>query len=93
MQHFYKVYEILDNVEEVMTSYPTFFVGAFLNNEMAKMLCKNIDIANCNSTKIVYGIINSKDIEDLKYYGLQGCDKAAMQQISSMLPKNYEQER
>lgn len=93
MQQFYKVYEILDNVEENLQAYPTYFVGAFVHNDMAEMLCKNIDIANCNSTKIVYGIITQKDIDDLKYHGLQGCDKLALEQITSMLPKNREQER
>ena len=82
---FFKVYEILDNVEVEMESYPTYFVGAFENEPDAIELCGMIDIAECNSTKIVYGEITSADIEDLKQFGLQSADEAAILEIAAML--------
>lgn len=71
---FYKVYEILDNTEEELESYPRYFVGAFKEEIGAKQLCKIIDIADCNSTKIEYGEIIEQDVRDLFVYGLKGGD-------------------
>ena len=82
---FFKVYEIIDNVNDNLEIYPTFFVGAFLKEEDAINLCYVIDISNCNSTKIIYGEITESDINDLKQYGLQGADKLALLQIKSLL--------
>ena len=91
MKNFYKVYETIDNVPETMENYPTYFVGAFVDEKMAKSLCVNIDIANCNTTKIKFGIITQKDVDDLKIYGLKGCDKAALEQISLFLKSKYQE--
>lgn len=91
MQKFFKVYEILDNVSETMEVYPKNFVGAFMNEEMAKSLCINIDIADCNSTKIVVGFITKADVEDLKNYGLKGADKSALGVISKMLNQSQQE--
>jgi len=84
-QKFFKVYEIIDNVNDDLESYPTFFVGAFLKEKDAINLCNVIDISNCNSTKIIYGEITESDINNLKEYGLQGADEQALLQIKSML--------
>ena len=84
-QKMYKVYEIIDNVEEKLEVYPTFFVGAFLSKKKAVKLCEIIDVTNNNSTKIVYGEITYSDISDLKKHGLNCADETALLQIKQML--------
>lgn len=84
-KNFFKVYEILDNVSDELEIYPTYFVGAFKNESDAIQLCEIIDIADCNSTKTVYGEISQEDIEDLKQFGLQSADEEALLQIERML--------
>lgn len=84
-KNFFKVYEILDNVSDELEIYPTYFVGAFVNEADAIQLCEIIDIADCNSTKTVYGEITQEDIEDLKQFGLQSADEEALLQIERML--------
>lgn len=90
---FYKVYEIIDNVCEELDSYPTYFVGAFVNERDAIELCGIIDVTECNSTKIIFDEITYSDIEDLNKYGLQAADEPALLQMASMLenkPKDSE---
>ncbi|MBE5746226.1 MAG: hypothetical protein E7359_02945 [Clostridiales bacterium] len=87
----YKVYEILDNTEEKLDSYPTYFVGAFKEEINAIQLCQAIDIADCNSTKIVYDEIVRGDIEDLYIYGLKNIDFEAAQELKKLV-KIYEKE-
>ena len=82
---FYKVYEVLDNVSDELEVYPTYFVGAFLQEADAVELCGVIDVADCNSTKIVHDEITYADIEDLKVFGLQAADETALAQIATML--------
>lgn len=89
---FFKVYEILDNVCEELEVYPTYFVGAFSNEPDAIELCGIIDVAECNSTKIVYGGITQEDIEDLKQFGLQSADEPAFLEISNMLENQLKAE-
>jgi len=88
MKKFYKIYEILDNVEEELECYPEYFVGAFLSEESAKELCKYIDISDCNSTKIEYAEITEQDIKDIEEFGLQGFDEEGLKEISKLL-KEY----
>lgn len=85
--NFFKVYEILDNVEEKLENYPTYFVGAFVNKNSAEELCKYIDIADCNSTKINYGEILESDVLDLQNFGLQGFDEEALKEIKNIFNK------
>ena len=85
MQNYFKVYEVLDNVLEQQDTYPTYFVGAFLDKKMAEGLCKCIDIADCNSTKILYGVITPKDVQDLKEYGLKAADSSALSEIKKLI--------
>ena len=81
---FYKVYEILDNVSDELESYPTYFVGAFSNEEDAIDLCFIIDSADCNSTKVVYDEITYGDLEDLKVFGLQSADEPALLEMADI---------
>lgn len=85
MQNYFKVYEVLDNVLEQQDTYPTYFVGAFLDKKMAEGLCKCIDIADCNSTKILYSVITPKDVQDLKKYGLKAADSSALSEIKKLI--------
>jgi hypothetical protein len=85
-------YEILDNIEEELGCYPEYFVGAFSSEEKASENCKYIEIADCNSTKIVYDIINKDDIKDLEEFGVQGCDEAALKEICKLMTKNNTEE-
>lgn len=88
MKKFYKIYEILDNFEEELDCYPQYFVGAFVNKNSAEELCKYIDIADCNSTKIEYGEILESDIKDIEEFGLQGFDEECLNEISKLI-KEY----
>lgn len=85
MKTFYKVYEILDNTSEELTVYSVYFVGAFADKKMAESLCECIDVANCNSTKIIFGNITKNDVIDLKTHGWQGGDKEVLEEISAIL--------
>lgn len=90
---FYKVYEVEDNVSYEAESYPAYFVGAFVDEAAAIELCGVVDIAKCNSTKIVYDEITYSDIEDLKIYGLEAADEEALNQMSSMLEAQAENDK
>lgn len=94
MKKFYKVYEILDNTEEIMDTYPTYFVGAFLDKEEAEILRIMIDITDCNSSEIKHDFITENDVKDLKNFGLKSCDDTAKEEILKYLkPKDKEIER
>ena len=85
MAKFYKIYEILDNIEEELGCYPEYFVGAFVSEESAKELSKYIDISDCNSTKIEYAEITEQDIKDIEECGLQGFDEEALKEICRLM--------
>lgn len=88
---YYKVYEILDNIEIKQDIYPVYFVGAFEKEEDANKLCEVIDIMDCNSTHIEFNEITKQDVLDLKKFGLQAADKSAMQEIEKII-KNLNKE-
>lgn len=92
MAKFYKIYEILDNVEQELNCYPTYFVGAFSKKESAEETCEYIDIADSNSTSIEFGEITESDIKDLNEFGLQGFDEEGLKEIGRLM-KKYKQNK
>ena len=92
MTKFYKIYEILDNIEEELECYPKYFFVAYLNKKSAEDACKNIETADCNSTKIEFAEINENDIQDIDEFGLQVFDEEVLKEIAR-LKKEYKNNR
>lgn len=93
----YKVYEIEDNVEDysIEKEYPKHFAGAFESQDLAEKLCEVIDIADCNSTEVVFEEITLQDLQDVRIYGLKGYDakgsELIVEAIKTFQPEIYQQ--
>lgn len=93
----YKVYEIEDNVEDFspQKEYPRHFAGAFESETLAEKLCEVVDIADCNSTEVIFDEIKLQDLQDIWTYGLKGYDekgsKLIVEAIKTLQPEIYNQ--